>query len=155
MDRHTNATRELQDDLRDLHQAEAALATLHAGSRDYLLMSEVVDRLSAALDWTVRSRARRAALRDAAVLASTRTDVYESAYEGPARPEYRRLLAGYLSTLDGSLEDGPGGLVAIFKGQRIRIHFGSTRGASGWLQQPDEQERENAGHERSPSRNQD
>ena len=123
----TSTGSDLLNDPGDLRNAEARLTRLDFGSRDYALLAEVVDRLSADVKQVVRSQTRRAALRDAAALSQCRAKGYRSAYHGPLRPEYRVFLAGYVTALGGSLEDEPDGHLVVFSGHRISVRYSPAK----------------------------
>jgi hypothetical protein len=77
-----------------------------------------------------RDQAVKAALHDAAAIASIVANEFHTSYNGPARAEYLRVLGDYETDLGGRLEDGPTGLLAAFEGRRITIRFGPMSGAA-------------------------
>jgi hypothetical protein len=70
-----------------------------------------------------RDVAVRAALRDAALLASFVENRLQASYRGPERAEYVRVLTGFVSDLGGSIEEGPSELVATIGERRISVAF--------------------------------
>jgi hypothetical protein len=70
-----------------------------------------------------RDVAVRAALRDAALLASFVENRLQASYRGPERAEYVRVLGGFVADLGGTLEERPTELVALIGGRRIAVAF--------------------------------
>ena len=70
-----------------------------------------------------RDVAVRAALRDAALLASFVENRLQASYRGPERAEYVRVLSGFVVDLGGTLEERPGELVATIGARRIAVAF--------------------------------
>jgi len=70
-----------------------------------------------------RDIATKAALNDAAALASMVTDEFRSSYAGTEPNEYLRVLRSYVAGFAGTLEARDGAVVAVFGERRIRIRF--------------------------------
>jgi hypothetical protein len=70
-----------------------------------------------------RDQATRAALNDAAVIAAMTEPEIRASYYGTERAEYTRVLAEWLSALDGTIEDGGDRLVVRLRGREIAVRF--------------------------------
>jgi hypothetical protein len=70
-----------------------------------------------------RDQATRAALNDAAVIAAMTEPEIRASYYGTERAEYTRVLAEWLSGLDGTIEDGGDRLVVRLRGREIAVRF--------------------------------
>ena len=70
----------------------------------------------------------KAALNDAAALASIAADEIQASYAGPDRTTYLRTLGRWLADLGGVIEDGQAGTAAKFGSRRIAIRFGAVGG---------------------------
>jgi hypothetical protein len=72
-----------------------------------------------------RDQAIRAALRDAATVATMVATEFSASYRGAERAVYVATLAEYVTDLGGRLEEvGTRDLVADFGGRRITVRFG-------------------------------